>query len=825
MEKKKRSISELLKEISKLQKRIKELENKKSVSTNDAVVHDRLFLRSIIDNLPDAIYVKDKDARKIIANLTDVKNIGLSSEDELLNKTDFDFYPKEIAEGFLADDKSVLQSGKAMINREEFFVDKEGNKHWLLTSKIPLRDHNKNIIGIIGIGRNITDRKLAEESLEYERNFLKTLINSLPDAIYAKDTAGRKTIANLADLLNMGFTSEEEVLGKTDYDFFPKEIAEKFYANDRSIIEKGNAVLNKEEYFFDKEGNKHWLQTSKVPLRDSNDEVVGLIGISRDITAQKIAEEELKKTYEKLEKTNEDLKKANRVKAEFLANMSHEIRTPLNAVIGLTELLLRTPLNDEQKDYVQTILNSGDILLSLINDILDFSKIEAQKIDLENQPFDLMVCIEEALDLVAGKADDKGIELAYSLEKGLPTRFMGDVTRLRQILVNLLSNSIKFTEKGEVIISVSGQLLDSYSYKLNFSVRDTGIGIKPEVCKTLFQAFTQADASTTRKFGGTGLGLTISKKLSELMGGTMWVESDGIGKGSTFYFTIVSELCDEEEKESDVSDIFGKKVLVVDDNETNREILTQQLQLVKMTPYTVASGPEALALLSKGEKYDLLILDYHMPEMDGVTLAGKIREVLKDETPRLVLLSSFSYRGRNNDLSIFSAVVTKPLKLSHLLDVLHMVFSKKEAIHKKFDSVPVPQNTDIGKEYPLSLLLAEDNKINQKVALRSLEKMGYRADTAFNGIEVLEALKYKSYDLILMDIQMPDMDGEQATIEIRKIFPKEPPRIIAMTATAVKTELDRYMKVGMSGYIVKPFKQDMLRDVLIESYKQLKEKE
>ena len=825
MEKQNRNIPELLKELARLQKRIQELEGNNKTNDGNSDSQDRLFLRSIIDNLPDAIYVKDKDARKIIANLTDVKNIGLSSEEELLNKTDFDFYPKEVAEGFLADDKSVLQTGKALMNREEFFVDKEGKKHWLLTSKIPLRDHDNNIIGIIGIGKDITDRKLAEESLEYERNFLKTLINSLPDAIYAKDTAGKKTIANLADLWNMGFTSEDEVLGKTDYDFFPKEIAEKFYVNDRSIIETGNAVLNKEEFFFDKEGNKHWLQTSKVPLRNSDDEVVGLIGISRDITAQKIAEEELKKTYEKLEKTNEDLKKANRVKAEFLANMSHEIRTPLNAVIGLTELLLRTPLNDEQKDYVQTILNSGDILLSLINDILDFSKIEAQKIDLENQPFDLMVCIEEALDLVAGKADDKGIELAYSLEKGLPTRFMGDVTRLRQILVNLLSNSIKFTEKGEVIISVSGQLLDSYSYKLNFSVRDTGIGIKPEVCKTLFQAFTQADASTTRKFGGTGLGLTISKKLSELMGGTMWVESDGIGKGSTFYFTIVSELCDEEEKESDVSDIFGKKVLVVDDNETNREILTQQLQLVKMTPYTVASGPEALALLSKGEKYDLLILDYHMPEMDGVTLAGKIREVLKDETPRLVLLSSFSYRGRNNDLSIFSAVVTKPLKLSHLLDVLHMVFSKKEAIHKKFDSVPVPQNTDIGKEYPLSLLLAEDNKINQKVALRSLEKMGYRADTAFNGIEVLEALKYKSYDLILMDIQMPDMDGEQATIEIRKIFPKEPPRIIAMTATAVKTELDRYMKVGMSGYIVKPFKQDMLRDVLIESYKQLKEKE
>jgi two-component system sensor histidine kinase/response regulator len=823
MKEQKKELEDLLKELSDLQKRIKELESDNNSGTD--IARDRLFLRAIIDNLPDAIYVKDKESRKIIANLTDVKNLGLNSEEELLSKTDFDFYPAEIAEGFLADDRSVLQTGKGVINREEFFIDKAGKKHWLLTSKIPLKDHNNNIIGIIGIGRDITERKIAEEALEYERNFLKTLIDCLPDAIYAKDAAGRKTIANLADLWNMGYTSEKEVLGKTDYDFFPKEIADKFFANDHSIIETGKAVINREEYFFDKEGNKHWLQTSKVPLRNNKYEVVGLIGISRDITSQKIAEEELKNAYEKLGKTNEDLKKANRVKADFLANMSHEIRTPLNAVIGLTELLLRTPLNNEQKDYVQIILNSGDILLSLINDILDFSKIEAQKIELEKQPFDIMVCIEEALDLLAGKAEQKEIELAYSLTKGLPTRFMGDVTRLRQILVNLLSNSIKFTEKGEVVISISGQLLDAFSYKLNFTVRDTGIGIKPEVCKNLFQAFTQADASTTRKFGGTGLGLTISKRLSELMGGTMWVESEGIGKGSTFYFSIISELSNEKEKEKNISDIFGKKVLIVDDNKTNREILSQQFLSLNMKVDTVASGKGTLALLEKGEIYDLLILDYHMPEMDGITLAGKIHETLKDKTPRLILLSSYSYRERKSDLSPFAAVLTKPLKLSHLPDVLHTIFSKKEAIHRKFDPSPLPENTEIGKQYPLRILLAEDNKINQMVALRSLEKMGYRADTAFNGIEVLEALKYKSFDLILMDIQMPDMDGEQAAIEIRKLFPEEPPRILAMTATAVKTELDRYMTVGMNGYLVKPFKQDKLREVLIESYNMLKLKE
>ena len=648
---------------------------------------------------------------------------------------------------------------------------------------------------------------------------LKTIINYLPDAIYAKDLSTRKTISNLADVHNMGLNSEEEVLGKNDFDIYPKEIAEKFYEDDRMIIETGNPVINREEFFIDPKGKKRWLLTSKLPLKDENSNIIGLIGISRDITDRKLADEELKRTNEKLEKTNKELNEANEIKSRFLANMSHEIRTPLNAVIGMTGLLLDTVLDNEQRDFAETILDSGNILLSLINDILDFSKIEAQKIELENQPFDIRVCIEEALDLVASKAEDKNIELAYSIEDGISTKVIGDVTRLRQILINLLSNAIKFTEEGEVIVSVTGQLQDNYSCIFHFAVRDTGIGISPNLQNILFKSFSQVDASTTRKFGGTGLGLAISKNLSELMGGSMWVDSSGIrGEGSTFHFTVIMDQSKEKDSGLDLSPLNGRKVLIVDDNKTNRDILLKQMEALQMIPSEVPSGFKALEILVQGNEYDLMILDYHMPGMDGIELAKEIHNIFKEKTPPLILLSSYKGREGKDNLFPFSATLTKPIKFSHLQDVLLAVMNKRGMITKKYDSKPMQLDGDLGKRYPLRILVAEDNMINQKVVMKLLERLGYRADKAFNGIEVLDALKRQPYDLILMDVQMPNMDGEQATIEIQKMLPeKERPNIIAMTANALKTDLERYLTIGMQDYLVKPFNIEDLVKILIES--------
>jgi two-component system sensor histidine kinase/response regulator len=796
-------------------------------SANESLQRERILLRTLIDNLPDIIYAKDKEGRKTLSNLADVRNTGHETEAEVLGKTDFDLYSKEVAQKFFEDDQLVITTGNPVLNREEYFIDADGKKKWLLTSKVPLRDNRNNITGLIGIGRDITEKVQSEESIQHERILLRTLIDNLPDAIYVKDLYCRKSISNLADLRNMGKKSEDEVLGKTDFDLYPKEVAQKFFEDDQSAIKSGNPIVNREEYFINAEGEKRWLLTSKLPLRDAENKIIGLIGIGHDITERKVADEKLRKAYEDLEKVNNDLINANKVKGQFLANMSHEIRTPLNAVIGMTGLLLDTKLNDEQRDFAETIYNSGDILLSLINDILDYSKIEAQKLEIEKQPFDLRLCIEEALDLVASKAVDRNLELVYSVEDVLSTNVIGDVTRLRQILLNLLSNSLKFTEKGEIEVSVTGQLRDHYEYQLHFSVRDTGIGIPKDRQDKIFQSFTQVDASTTRKFGGTGLGLAISKQLSELMGGTMWIESSGVpGEGSTFHFTIVAELCVEKQTAEEFSALKGKKRLIVDDNLTNLNILERQTKSMNMIPTGVTSGFKALELLKQGDQFDLAILDYHMPGMDGLTLSEKIRMLnLKQNLP-LILLSSFGYREKKVGFSEFAATLTKPVKLSHLQNALITVLKGNGKKTKKDTELPSKFGVEIGSQYPLKILLAEDNKVNQKVALRYLEKIGYKAGIAFNGIEVLEMMKQQDYDVILMDVQMPEMDGEQCTTEIRNLGSSiRQPRIIAVTANALSSDRDRYLANGMDDYVVKPFKIEELVRALIESHIFLKKSE
>ncbi len=792
--------------------------------TQEALQKERILLRTLIDNLPDVIYVKDKACRKTMANLKDVKNVGCHSEKDVIGKTDFDFFPKEIAEGFYKDDQSIIKTGKPILNREEFFINETGDKRWLLTSKLPLRDNNGEVTGIIGIGRDITDRKQMEETLRDERNLMEQLINTIPDLIFFKDSAGKYILNNSAHLKCIGAKNQEEVLGKTVFDFYPRETATKLYSEEMKVLETGEPMIEIED-IIQHNGKKTQCcyLTSKIPLRDEDGNVKGILGVSHDITNRKRSEEIIKQANSELEKANTHLKKANEVKGQFLANMSHEIRTPLNAVIGMTGLLLDTRLNDEQKDYAETILNSGDILLSLINDILDFSKIEAQKIELEKQPFNVRNCVEEALDVVASKAADKSLELTYSMNDILSNKVIGDVTRLRQILVNLLSNAIKFTEEGEVVVSVSGQLQDHYTCQLNFSVKDTGIGIPKDRQDRLFKSFSQVDASTTRKFGGTGLGLAISKQLSELMGGSMWFESTGVpGEGTTFHFSITAELSPEKENHNDLTALTGKKVLIVDDNGTNREILTQQMHSLQMKPVSVASGFEALELLSKGKTFDVAILDYHMPEMDGITLAEKIKKLHNGTTPPLILLSSYGYRDRKNNLSLFKATLTKPIKLFHLQNALITVLKKNGSVVQKYEPATMQFNDEIAQRYPLRILLAEDNKVNQKVALKILEKIGYRADVAFNGFEVLDALKLKSYDIILMDIQMPEMDGAQATIEIRnKSEEVKQPQIVAMTANALKTDRDKYLALGMNDYIVKPFKIEDLVEVLMKCYNSL----
>lgn len=572
---------------------------------------------------------------------------------------------------------------------------------------------------------------------------------------------------------------------------------------------------NPEGPFEQKRTDGSWMKISERPTEEG-----GVVGVFTDITETKAREARLQELVDSLAEARDVALRATTAKSQFLANMSHEIRTPMNGVIGMSNLLMDTDLSPEQMDFARTINESAESLLTVINDILDYSKVEAGKLELERQSFNLRDCVESALDLVAMTAARKGLDLAYYIEPDVPETLVSDVTRLRQVLLNLINNAIKFTEKGEVVLTVAPEANpnDDGQCRLLFTVRDTGIGIPPDRLDRLFQSFSQVDATTTRRYGGTGLGLAISQRLINLMGGRIWVESEP-GAGTTFFFTLtapVGAVVGTVNLNEARPDLEGKRVLIVDDNETNRVLLARQTASWAMEPVAVGEPEVALRSVEGGERFDVAVLDMHMPGMDGVDLAQKLRGTETGKTLPLILLSSL---GQSNDHSAselakadFSEVLAKPVKPSPLLNALVSLFAGKpiRVIEHAKRKRPDFDGT-LAEKLPLRILLADDHATNQKLGRMILKRLGYTSDVAGNGLEVVEAVARQPYDVVLMDIEMPEMDGMEAT---RRILAEHPeasrPKIIAVTANAMDGDREKFIAAGMSDYVSKPIRVDAL---------------
>ena len=776
---------------------------------------EQALLEALMETIPDDIYFKNRAGQFLRINRAKALRSGLTDPRQAIGKSDASFFQSEHADASLAQEQEIMQSETPLVDQVERLVWPDGHISWVSATKVPLRDHTGQIIGTVGISRDITKHHDTEEALHVERDRLRTLIDNLPDHIFIKDRDGRFMTVNSTLVFSLGKQSESELLGLSDRDIFELEMAKRFEIDDQRVIKTGVMLFNREEELATTDGFRRTILTTKVPLRSKTGDIIGLVGICRDITERKLAEEELQRAKEAAEV-------ANRAKSDFLANMSHEIRTPMNAVIGMTELLLGSEIQAEQRDYLETIRDAADSLMGVINDILDFSKIESGKFELDNYPIEVREWLGDTVRTLGVRAHAKHIELAFDIDDAVPQFVLGDGLRLRQIILNLVGNAIKFTEQGEVFVSVKAAQLTEDHVQLHFSVSDTGIGMTPEQQSRVFQAFEQADTSMTRRYGGTGLGLSISSRLVSLMGGRLNVHSQP-GQGSTFEFLVnfakPAVSAPDKPRSLDLELLTGLRVLIVDDNDTNRRILLRMCQNWRMTPIAVADATAALDQLRKasetGPPFDLVLTDASMPDIDGFTLASHIQQDRKIGSVVVMMLTSLDQTHGAKELERLGikSFLVKPVKQSDLLDAIMLAMDGRRS-----DSpAPVEIQQTAAQLPPLQVLLAEDSLANQKLAIGLLKRWGHTVTVANNGREAVALASQRKFDLILMDVQMPEMDGMEATalIQQRQAQTGQRVPIIAMTAHAMKGDKERCLEAGMDAYVSKPVRpNDLLAAML-----------
>ena len=722
--------------------------------------------------------------------------------------------PSQILQGPDSDPEVVAFMRERVHRRQGFETElinysKSGRPYWVSIEVKPVYDESGTLTNFIAIESDITQRKTFEQQLADSEARLRQVIDLALDASIIIDSDGVVTQWNQQAEVIFGWNADE-VLG---HPLVERIVPPDFRDGHRQGMARYHAtghgpILGRriELEALHRDGRIFPIELAVTPVETQ----AGMFfsAFIRDISQRRATEDALRRAKESAET-------ADRAKSEFLANMSHEIRTPMNAVIGLSGLLLDSPLSAEQRDHIETIRQSGDALLAILNEILDFSKIEAGMLELESAPLDVRRCVEDAVGLLGLQASARRLDLAFFVEEDVPRVILGDAARLRQILVNLVSNAIKFTTEGEVVVSVTTVPWQDNRYRLRFTVRDTGIGIAPERLSHLFQPFRQLDASTTRRFGGTGLGLAISQRLAQMMGSRIQVESEP-GRGSSFYFDLeVTAVTDSAEPVHTTSQqLAGRHILIVDDNKTNRHILAHYARAWQMHPHMAASAAEALEIIERGQALDVAVLDVLMPDTDGISLARILHHHPAARHIPIIILSSTGRSEVNLEGVAVAAYLHKPLRPAQLFEMLSSVLSPSGTV------APAPQtptslfDSGMARRQPLRILLAEDNLVNQKVALKILERLGYQADVAANGRQALAALERQPYDVVLMDIQMPEMDGVTATQEIAARYGDRRPYIVAMTAHALEGDREFYLSAGMNDYLSKPVRPEALMEAL-----------